>query len=977
MSTYDGLTQGLFSQRPSLSDRTMQERPEAPVVDSAHPCLLLLRRAKAATGCQPPLVIAHSLLGDHRGYGRLWNSALHQSDVYALKHRGLTGAEAFSLDAEGAMRMADEYAAALVAVFAKGPFDLMGASFGAVLAMHVWHAAKVVGGSPRRLVLIDPPPAVPSELPVPKMLTSLRTAAMGVLLLHLKVEMGASVWEQFPQLRTLPEHALAYFVAAQCLPEGASRDDLAVGAVRLRRLMLVYQQCRHAFHTFSASIKAVAPQSDGSPAVLMALSTGRWLTFREMFPGIKEDARDNYGQATILKLPGKHNEMVRRCIGNQDFKCTGAVERFLSDSFADAWWWAEHVPKAHTHTGQPQKAVPSAAGLRVDDLLPLLSTLTAPPAAQSDCEAAGLNNVEVAAALQGVARELLKPNTSADTPLMEAGLDSLGAVEFRSQLSSQLGGVKLPDTLVFDFPTMRQIESHTIGLLVASRTNAQSEHCGITRNTIEAGSAITVTATPSLLPADPQLAPEVAMPAGCNCAHSMERFFDPRHIRPAAWRTLCDEVPRKLASRGGYISAIALECGSVRFFAPAAQSAALIEDIQLLVADSLADDAGIPMTDPMLRDYKKPMLNILQIYPMEPGDNLQMVSSALSQLVAIHPMLRSVHASPAFWIRDCASYTLDEETLPYHDDSLAGGLVLLPLDLAVEVFRARLYSVQHEGPAFLGLSIHHIVLDGPSQQIVYTHMSQILAAERSGQPALITPYDEGKIVSDAIMYHVLSLSEESREMAPLLFNVELSFRHATVGAVCVESPLFRIPGETIAAATQIATSSGFTLNALLLGTLACVLRKHSGRDKFAISQTYLARRSDQMQAVGSFSTIKNMVFDFAANPSLISMCRHVLKETQQIMSRNGVVVGSSQVPPMSYELNDLRPLPMPAAVLMSQALGEIFFTVNQYIDGYCVIAMFDTGKYSSKGIETFVSEWMEMWVGGVNEPRPFTELLTV
>ena len=214
-------------------------------------------------------------------------------------------------------------------------------------------------------------------------------------------------------------------------------------------------------------------------------------------------------------------------------------------------------------------------------------------------------------------------------------------------------------------------------------------------------------------------------------------------------------------------------------------------------------------------------------------------------------------------------------------------------------------------------------------------------------------------------------------MAPLLFNVELSFRHATVGAVCVESPLFRIPGETIAAATQIATSSGFTLNALLLGTLACVLRKHSGRDKFAISQTYLARRSDQMQAVGSFSTIKNMVFDFAANPSLISMCRHVLKETQQIMSRNGVVVGSSQVPPMSYELNDLRPLPMPAAVLMSQALGEIFFTVNQYIDGYCVIAMFDTGKYSSKGIETFVSEWMEMWVGGVNEPRPFTELLTV
>ena len=40
--------------------------------------------------------------------------------------------------------------------------------------------------------------------------------------------MGTSVWEQFPQLQTLPEDALADFVTAQCLPEGASRNELAV-----------------------------------------------------------------------------------------------------------------------------------------------------------------------------------------------------------------------------------------------------------------------------------------------------------------------------------------------------------------------------------------------------------------------------------------------------------------------------------------------------------------------------------------------------------------------------------------------------------------------------------------------------------------------------------------------------------------------------------------------------------------------------
>jgi acyl carrier protein len=72
----------------------------------------------------------------------------------------------------------------------------------------------------------------------------------------------------------------------------------------------------------------------------------------------------------------------------------------------------------------------------------------------------GNRTVAVSAAVREAAVELL-PDASADAPLLEAGLDSLGAVEFRNRLSARLDdAVELPETLVFDFPTLRKLEAH-------------------------------------------------------------------------------------------------------------------------------------------------------------------------------------------------------------------------------------------------------------------------------------------------------------------------------------------------------------------------------------------------------------------------------------------------------------------------------------------------------------------------------------
>ena len=50
---------------------------------------------------------------------------------------------------------------------------------------------------------------------------------------------------------------------------------------------------------------------------------------------------------------------------------------------------------------------------------------------------------------------------------MEAGMDSLSAVEFRNRLSNELPGIKLPNTLIFDYPTVSAIGSFALKVKIA------------------------------------------------------------------------------------------------------------------------------------------------------------------------------------------------------------------------------------------------------------------------------------------------------------------------------------------------------------------------------------------------------------------------------------------------------------------------------------------------------------------------------
>ena len=119
-----------------------------------------------------------------------------------------------------------------------------------------------------------------------------------------------------------------------------------------------------------------------------------------MFPGVKEDALDQYGRAATVHRPGKHIEMINKCLANQDPTFTGALERFLGHGFVNAWWLVESLSTARTHVEPAREAATS--GLRADDLIDLLSSLSSSPSAPHECEVSEASAINVAVAVQQV-----------------------------------------------------------------------------------------------------------------------------------------------------------------------------------------------------------------------------------------------------------------------------------------------------------------------------------------------------------------------------------------------------------------------------------------------------------------------------------------------------------------------------------------------------------------------------------------------
>ena len=96
-------------------------------------------------------------------------------------------------------------------------------------------------------------------------------------------------------------------------------------------------------------------------------------------------------------------------------------------------------------------------------------------------QAAGLKHVHLGAEerkqqlereLMEVVRGVVGPDAQANDPLMEAGLDSLGAVELKNAIDTTVG-IELPGTLVFDYPSVTAMVDYIDGAFYTSIDDAE------------------------------------------------------------------------------------------------------------------------------------------------------------------------------------------------------------------------------------------------------------------------------------------------------------------------------------------------------------------------------------------------------------------------------------------------------------------------------------------------------------------------
>ncbi|HTQ78867.1 MAG TPA: thioesterase domain-containing protein, partial [Thermoanaerobaculia bacterium] len=243
------------------------------------------------TGAPPVLFCIHNAGGGLEGYRRLISYLGPEQPVYGFRARGLERGEE---PLEGVEEMAKANIAALRRFQPRGPYHLIGWSFGSLVAFEMARRLRAQGEAVPLLVLGDPRDPGPS--------TTMQDADEVLVLAFFASEAGLAVEEQ--ELRQLAgEERLAHLVdRAREAGLISAEIGLATGIEYLRRLVSVFQASWRAARDYvpgpyagPVTIFRAAETMQGAPN---EVGDGGWGAYCSTPPA-------------LYRVPGNHQSLLR------------------------------------------------------------------------------------------------------------------------------------------------------------------------------------------------------------------------------------------------------------------------------------------------------------------------------------------------------------------------------------------------------------------------------------------------------------------------------------------------------------------------------------------------------------------------------------------------------------------------------------------------------------------------------------------
>ena len=271
------------------------------------------------------------------------------------------------------------------------------------------------------------------------------------------------------------------------------------------------------------------------------------------------------------------------------------------------------------------------------------------------------------------------------------------------------------------------------------------------------------------------------------------------------------------------------------------------------------------------------------------------LEAALSMIAARHESLRmrfeaTTDGRPALSIDDTVPVTLDVCRAVGADSAsrqawvreAVGARLAEPFDLAGgPLLRAALYAMAPDDHV-LALTVHHIVCDGWSAEILLGELSALLAGE--SLPPLSVQYGDyalwlrrrrqARLADGTHDQDIAFWRERLAGVPPLDLPTDRprparpGFRGAAVGV--------RLDAETAEALRRLAFGHGATVYMAVLAAYAAVLARYSGQDDFAVGSPQAGRTHTELEPlIGMFVDMLVTRVDSAGDPTFTELLARV------------------------------------------------------------------------------------------------------